>query len=241
MKTRTFQEIYDFCRSDLTYRSYFQIPSDLYCLPAQKSYYYGSVRNGQSRAGTFIYCQSQRQLERFLRGAKDSFHIHINPKTYEKVDFQTFPGHTVYIVARIEEKGVHIKFNHPFATCWNMDDIYFTPHSHRPFNRDGLIAEVKSYIERYLLLPPGRYRDLQLKYEVLKESFPVWYKQYSKEQHVQAEYEHWKMVDMYRHKDDISFEDAHNLLAASGMFFDLNCDEFEKQELTEQFVRICNC
>lgn len=240
MKTRTFQEIYDFCHLDLTYRSYFQIPSDLYCPPAQRRYYYGSVRNGQSRAGTFIYCQSQRQLERFMEGAKDSFHIHIDPKTYKQVDFQRFQGYTVYIVARIKENGVHISFNHPFATCWNADDIYFTPRSHRSFNIDGLIAEVRAYIEKYLLFPLGRYHDLQLEHQIPKNLFAGWYKQYKKEQHIQAEYEHWEMVDMYRHKDDISFEDAHNLLAASGAFFDFNCDEFEREELTEEFVRICN-
>lgn len=240
MRTRTFQEIYDFCRSDLTYRSYFEIPSDLYCPPAWRSYYYGPVRNGQSRAGTFIYCQSQRQLERFMEGSRDSFHIHINPQTYEKVDYQTFEGHTIYIVARIGENGVLVHFNHPFATCWHQDDIYFTPHSHRLFTIDGLIAEVRAYIEKHLLFPPGRYHDLQLEYQILKKKFPGWYKQYRKEQHRQAEYEHWEMVDMYRHKNDISFEDARNLLAASGMFFDFNCDEFEREELTEQFVRICN-
>ena len=29
MKTRTFQEIYDFCRTDDTYRTYFQVPDEL--------------------------------------------------------------------------------------------------------------------------------------------------------------------------------------------------------------------
>lgn len=173
MKTRTFQEIYDFCQSDLTYRSYFQIPNELYCPPARRNYYYGSVRNGQSRAGTFIYCQSQQQLERFLEGTKNRFHIHIDPATYKVVDFQTFLGHTVYTVARIEEKGVRIKFNHPFVTCWHMDDIYFTPRSHRLFNTDGLIAEVRTYIEKHLLFPPGRYRDLQKEYQIPKKCFPV--------------------------------------------------------------------
>lgn len=240
MKTRSFQEIYGFCQLDLTYQSYFQIPNDLYCSPVQRNYYYGAIRNGQSRAGTFIYCQSQRQLERFLRGTKDCFRIHIDPQTYEVVDFQTFSEHTVYIVARIEEKGVHIKFNHPFATCRDSDDIHFTPHSHRLFNTEGLIDEVRAYVEKHLLFPPGRYRDLQLEFRIPNKMFPGWYKQYKKEQHIQAEYEHWQMVDMYRHKDDINFDDAYGLLAASGMFFDFNCDEFERQELTEQFVRVCN-
>lgn len=240
MKTRSFQEIYDFCQLDLTYRSYFEIPSDLYCPPARRSYYYGAVRNGQSRAGTFIYCQSQRQLERFMEGSRDSFRVHINPQTYEIVDYQTFEGHTIYIVARIVENGVRVHFNHPFVTRWNQDNIYFTARSHRNFDTNGLITEVKAYIGKHLLFPSGRYRDLQLKYRIPKEQFPVWYKQYRNDQHKQAEYEHWEMVDMYRHKDDISFEDARNLLAASGMFFDFNCDEFEREELTEQFVQVCN-
>lgn len=240
MKTRTFQEIYDFCRSDLTYRAYFEIPNELYCPPAQRSYYYGTVRNGQSRAGTFIYCQSQRQLERFMEGSRDCFHVHIDPQTYKEVDYQTFEGYTIYIVARIGEYGVRLHFNHPFATCWNSDGIHFIPHSHRRFNTEGLIAEVRAYIEKHLLFPPGRYRDLQLEHQIPKELFPGWHKRYKKEQHEQAEYEHWEMVDRYRHKNDISFEEARNLLAASGIFFDLNSDEFEREELTEQFVRICN-
>ena len=48
------------------------------------------------------------------------------------------------------------------------------------------------------------------------------------------------MVDKYRRRNDITSEEARDMLAASGIFFDLNCDEFERDELTEEFVRLCN-
>ena len=71
MKTRTFQEIYDFCRTDDTYRSYFEASDESRITGARaRKYYYGDIRRGQCRVGTFIYCQSMRQLERFLEGAR---------------------------------------------------------------------------------------------------------------------------------------------------------------------------
>lgn len=80
MKTRTFQEIYDFCRTDDTYRSYFEA-SDESCITGARArkYYYGDIRRGQCRVGTFIYCQSMRQLERFLEGARQDHYIHVDP------------------------------------------------------------------------------------------------------------------------------------------------------------------
>lgn len=69
MKTRTFQEIYDFCRTDLTYQAYFHIP-DEFCDRTKARYYYGEFSGGRSRKGTFIYTQSMRQLERFLRATR---------------------------------------------------------------------------------------------------------------------------------------------------------------------------
>ena len=64
MKTRTFQEIYDFCRTDDTYRSYFEASDESRITGARaRKYYYGDIRRGQCRVGTFIYCQSMRQLE----------------------------------------------------------------------------------------------------------------------------------------------------------------------------------
>ena len=61
MKTRTFQEIYDFCRTDDTYRSYFEASDESRITGARaRKYYYGDIRRGQCRVGTFIYRQSMR-------------------------------------------------------------------------------------------------------------------------------------------------------------------------------------
>ena len=50
MKTRTFQEIYDFCRTDDTYRSYFEASDESRITGARaRKYYYGDIRRGQCR------------------------------------------------------------------------------------------------------------------------------------------------------------------------------------------------
>ena len=44
MKTRTFQEIYDFCRTDDTYRSYFEASDESRITGARaRKYYYGCL------------------------------------------------------------------------------------------------------------------------------------------------------------------------------------------------------
>ena len=239
MKTRTFQEIYDFCRTDDTYRSYFEA-SDESCITGAKArkYYYGDIRRGQCRVGTFIYCQSMRQLERFLGGARQDHYIHVDPPACREVSLKDdmFPGQTAYIVVHVRRQGVQIEIEHPLHGGW----VHFTARSHRPFTREGIIAEAKSYIDSHILLAPGRYRDLQLENMVSKEQFPAWYRLYKMRLHDRAEAEHRDMVDRYRHRNDLTYGEARDMLAASGIFFDLNCDEFERDEITEQFVRLCN-
>lgn len=242
MGTRTFQEIYDFCQTNNTYRTYFQIPDSwhIHDLAARK-YYYGEIRNGQCRAGTFIYGQSMRQLERFLHGTRQDYYIHLDAATYEEVKLNDAmcTRSTVYVVVHIRKNGVQIGFTHPFRQKQDKW-IYFTPRSHRPFTKEGIIAETKTFIDRYVLLPQGRYRDLQTAHRIPKENFIPWYKEYRQEQHRIAECHHEAMIEKYRSSNDLSYEDAYNLLAASGIFFDLNSDEYEKDELTEQFLRMCN-
>ena len=115
MKTRTFQEIYDFCRTDLTYQAYFHIP-DEFSVKDRKTarYYFGAFSGGRSRKGTFIYTQSMRQLERFLRGTKQDHYLHANSETFEVVNRQKYDGPAIYIVTHIGEQGVRIEFSHPF-------------------------------------------------------------------------------------------------------------------------------
>ena len=239
MKARTFQEIYDFCHSDDTYRTYFRAPDESRITDHRiREYYYGEIRGGQCRTGTFLYCQSMRQLERFLRGTRQDHYIHLDVQTCKAVSLKDeMPLHsTVYVVVHIREDGVRFEIEHPLHRGW----VHFTARSHRPFTREGIIAEAKSYIDRHILLAPGRYRDLQLEHMVSKEQFPAWYGQYKKRLHDRAESEHWDMADRHRHRNDITYKEAHDTLAASGIFFDLNCDEFERDEITEQFVQLCN-
>ena len=239
MKPRTFQEIYDFCRTDSTYRSYFDASDESRITGARaRKYYYGDIRRGQCRLGTFIYCQSMRQLERFLGGARQDHYIHIDPLTCREVSLkdEMFPHPAVYVVVHVRERGVQIEIDHPLHDGW----VSFTARSHRPFTKEGIMEEAKSYIDRHILLAPGRYRDLQTEHMVPKEKFPAWYSRYRKELHERAESEHRDMVDQYRRGNDITREEARDILAASGIFFDLNCDEFERAELTEEFVRLCN-
>lgn len=57
MKTRTFQEIYDFCRTDLTYQAYFHIP-DEFSVKDRKTarYYFGRVqRRKESQGDLHLY------------------------------------------------------------------------------------------------------------------------------------------------------------------------------------------
>lgn len=239
MKTRTFQEIYDFCRTDDTYRTYFQAPDELHITDrGTRQYYYGNLRGGQCRLGTFIYCQSMRQLERFLGGVRQDYYIHLDTRDCREASLkdEMFPHSTVYVVVHVREHGVQIAIEHPLHEGW----IYFTARSHRPFTKEGVMEEAKAYIDRHILLAPGRYRDLQMEHMIPKEKFPTWYSRYKKELHERAESEHRDMVDKYRHRNDITHEEARDILAASGIFFDLNSDEFERAELTEEFVRLCN-
>lgn len=171
MKTRTFQEIYDFCRTDDTYRSYFEASDESRITGARaRKYYYGDIRRGQCRVGTFIYRQSMRQLERFLGGARQDHYIHVDPPACRGVSLKDdmFPGQTAYIVVHVRRQGVQIEIEHPLHGGW----VHFTARSHRPFTREGIIAEAKSYIDSHILLAPGRYRDLQLENMVPRNSSP---------------------------------------------------------------------
>lgn len=233
---RTFQEIYDFCRNDRTYRTYYDVPDQFACTQKQYRYYYHDVRGGQCRRGTFLFHQRCVQLERFLRGLRQDFYLHIFPHSYKEADRQKHEDFLIFIVAHVEERGVHVKFTHPYTG----DDIYFIARSHRPFNKEGLIGEVKAYIDKHLLLPPGRYRDLQVEYKIPKEKFLGWYKTYKERIHIAEEQAHWDMIEKYQPDNRMSYEDSYNLLAASGMFFDFNCDEYERNQMTEEFMDICN-
>lgn len=100
----------------MTYQAYFHIP-DEFSVKDRKTarYYFGAFSGGRSRKGTFIYTQSMRQLERFLRGTKQDHYLHANSETFEVVNRQKYDGPAIYIVTHIREQGVRIEFSHPFT------------------------------------------------------------------------------------------------------------------------------
>jgi hypothetical protein len=182
-----------------------------------------------------------KQLERFLKGHKKGLRIHIDAETFEEVDYQTFKRATIYIVAHIERDGVRITFNHPFKSRYESDNVCFTARSHRHYDSQGLINEVRRYIDKNIWLPPGRYRDLQLEYKVPKEKFVDWYRQYKEKVHAQYESEYWEMYEKHHPTHSMCFEESYSLLAMSGAFFDFGADnEYEREEMAETFMRINN-
>jgi hypothetical protein len=167
------------------------------------------MKNGLGRTGTFIYNQSARQLSRFLRGQRQNFYFHINPDTYEYVDYNVFHGNTVYIVSHIGRHGVEIRFTNPLYR-YGDGDVYFTTRSHRLYGIQGLIGEVRDYIRKRLLFPPGRFRDLQLLYKVPKQRFVSWYKNFKTIEKCRALSEHEEMLEKYRKKNCIGFDENLN-------------------------------
>lgn len=244
MKQRTFQQIYDFCLLDRTYNAYYAIPGSFECKSrGQYRYYYNSLgRSGQCRAGTYIYTQSQKQLERFINNRQQDFYFHVDKESFAEVDYQKFEGQTVYIVAHIRENGVQVEYTHPYNDRYENDRIRFTARSHNSFDKQGLIKEVRNHIDKYLLLPAGRYRDLQIQYRVPKEKFTNWYRrEYRWQQERKHEQEYRDMFNKYMPEEPkMSWDNCYDALCASGAFSDFGCDEYERDDLTGQFYDMCN-
>lgn len=240
---RTFQHIYDFCRSDPIFRAYYDIPDQLECTREQYRYYHEDLGRGYSRSGTYIFCQSQRRLDEFLNGTPDRIHLHFDLLTAEIVTdiWKADRGAIViHVIAEIHGKGVCVKFRHPFDTLFAQQWHNFIARSHRPFDKAGLISEVTAYVDKHLLFPPGRYRDLQVKNRVKKEDFPLWYCRYKNELGYLNHEEHKRMTDKYRYPlKGISYQKCEDLLSLTGIFDDLNCDEYERDSLVSEFTDVC--
>lgn len=248
MKTRNFQEIYDFCKMDATFRAYHDLPCWASEYPSRKKYdYYHrefAPRN-VSRAGTFLYHQAWKQLCRFL-GWKDtnSFCIYVERTNegFREVDYKYYHSHfarTFVVFGRLSENGVIIHFDHPFD--WNKEKIRFIARSHRPFTKEGVFAEAIAYIDKHILFPKGRYRDLQLWAGKTKDEFVRWYKRYRENEKEEAEARHRAMLDRYRkHRDPMSYLECYALLASCGLFEDVGADRFERHELASEFCDIMN-
>lgn len=250
MRTRNFQEVYDFCRLDATYRAYHNLPEWAHEYPSRKKYdyYHRSFEpRGLSRAGSYLFYQAEKQLLRFM-GVKTSYVPTVHAKMVytdrglveiEKYHDDIYLSDCLHISMRITNKGYQITFSNPFN---GFDDVVFYARSHRPANKEGMIQEVIAYCDKHLFLAPGRYRDLQLRYRVPKENFVRWYKRYKREQHEAYEDEHYQMLQEYKQKERgfIDYDECRELLAATGMLYDITSDEYEQEELVEEFYQMVN-
>lgn len=248
MKTRNFQEVYDFCRLDATYRAYHDLPGWAHEYPSRKKYdYYHRAfsPNNLSRAGNYMYFQAEKQLLRFL-SRKDLEGLFVRVGRFEdgfqEVDIKTYNNllwRSFLVFARIDKDGVVIRFEHPFDR--NKECIRFVARSHRPFTKEGIFAEAMAYIDKHILLPPGRYRDLQLWAGKTKEDFVKWYKIYRENQKYKADEEHQAMLDRYRKKrEPMSYNECYALMAGLGLFEELGADRYERHELASEFCEIMN-
>jgi len=246
-KPKTLQQIYDFCLLDPTFNFYFNIPDHFACKTREQyKYYYGNLGSrGLSRSGTFLYHQSLMQLYRFM-GLKpdwnaDSLLFFIDAVSFEMADRDKYeyPHELIYIRVHIRRKGAEISFSHPFN---RMLDVTYVSRSHHPYTPEGIRLDVIEYINKNLLYPPGRFRDLQLEHKVVKKDFIDWYKSYKIRMAYLAEDEHWSMVEKYSKKPQYTdYDEAYWLLSAHGIFQDFGYDtEGERDELTEEFMNLCN-
>lgn len=243
-RPRTMQAIYDFCLLDATFRFGFNIPEYHKCTPAQRKYYHKDFgKNRVSRSGTYYPIQREKQLHRFMGIKKwdDQYHrFFIHSETFETVlrrDHEIWE--LIYIISEITSNGVYIKYTHPFNhNRW----IGFRCRSHRPYNESSCRLEVIEHMNKHLLFPAGRFRDLQVEHKVIKEEFINWYKEYKIRQAYQEEQDYWDMVERYSRPDpSITFDESMGILGAFDVFYVAGADDpFEKDQLAEEFMNLCN-
>lgn len=245
---KTCQQIYDFCLSDAIYNEYYNIPDHFKCKDRrQYLYYYADLdKKGHSRAGTYIFHQSQMQLYRFLEikpgWTADSLRFFIDPDTFRianRADYQ-YPGLLIYVRSQIDGLGVRIEFTHPFN---HLDDVIFNSRSHNLYTEEGVLQDVINHIHKKLLFPPGRYRDLQVEHKICKENFVRWYKkEYLPALKRQNQWEEYEMKEEYTTQSpQTDWDDCYDMLNMVGAFGDFGAvDESERYDMTDQLFDMCN-
>lgn len=243
-RTRTMQEIYDFCLLDTNFNFGFTIPEYEECTPAQRKFYHKPFgKNRVSRVGAFYPFQREKQLHRFMRIKKwdEQFHrFFIHSETFETVERKDHEiWELIYIISEITSTGVRIKYTHLFNhNRW----IEFRCRSHRPYSESSCRLEVIEHMNKQLLFPAGRFRELQMVYKVLKEDFVEWYKGYKIRLEHQNEQDYWDMVETYTKPDpSITFDESMGMLRAFDVFYVMGAnDPYEKDQLAEEFMNMCN-
>ncbi len=171
MAIKTFKEIRDFCLNDREYREYYDVPSPARCTREQWERYHKDRGDGTTYCGTELFGQSQERLAQFLGQEPPHILLTLDIRTFEAVSENPYNGLGLTVSARIVGDGVKVEFSEPFLGPYHHRTCSFSPTSDRPFSTEGVIAEVRAYCDEHLLLPPGRYRDIQIENRWSKRHF----------------------------------------------------------------------
>jgi hypothetical protein len=175
-------------------------------------------------------------LEQFLGQEPPRINIIVDIRTFETTGNNPHNGLGLLVSATIAGSGVEIEFSEPFLGPYEYRYCRFEAQSDRPYSTDGVIDEVRAYCERHFLLPPGRYRDLQIEQRWPKRNFIERYKLYREAVAEENERQHRGMLHKYAHARFISDEEAYRRLDNVGIFDNLDCDEDERLIAAEAFA-----
>jgi hypothetical protein len=183
-----------------------------------------------------LFGQSWERLAWFLGQEPPHISLIVDIRTFETTGNNPHNGLGLLVSATIAGTGVEIEFSEPFLGPYECRYCRFEARSDRPFSAQGVIAEVKAYCERHFLLPPGRYRDLQIEQRWPRRNFIERYRHYREQMAEENERQHRGMVRKYSHARFIIDEYAYRRLDNVGIFDDLNCEEDERLIAAEAFA-----
>ncbi len=236
MAIKTFKEIRDFCRTDGGYREYYDVPTPAQCTREQWERYYKDRGDGTTYCGTELFGRSQERLAEFLGQEPPHILLTLDIRTFEIVAENPYNGLGLTVNARVSGDGVKVEFSEPFIGPYHHRTCSFAPTSDRPFSAEGVIAEVRAYCDEHLLLPPGRYRDIQIERRWPKTVFVNHYRLYREAVALEENGRHRAMLDRYAHARFMSDEQAYLRLSAEGVFDALNCHDEEQLQMAEEFA-----
>lgn len=236
MTTKTFREIYDFCMTDREYREYYDVPAPERCTREQWEHYYADRGDGTTYCGTVLFGRSQERMTQFLGYDPDQILLIIDIRTFESVASNSYDGLSLAVNANITGSGVQVEFSEPFFGPYYHRYCRYTAMSEQPFSEQGVVAEVKAYCEKHFLLPPGRYREVQIERRWHRHIFLDLYRMHRETVLLEQDRLHREMLWKYAATRFITDDEAYRRLETEGVFDDMGCDEDERFQMAEQFV-----
>ena len=196
----------------------------------------------------YDFCNSEStfkkhsDLERFLQGQIRDYYFYVDRSSLQPVNPKKFLGDTIFIVSNIEKDGVEIYFTNPLQPDHYSKWLSFTARSQRQYIIQNIVEEVSDFIHKNILFSPGRYRDLQILYNVPKEQFVAWYIEFKKAEKLTAIFEHAKMLDMYGRKTFNVFEEymplRRNIYPISFLHInDLEEEDFDTKKISDNDMK----